>query len=133
MVLFIATALQFIASRTCRLCVWQHCFCRFSFIAGWPAEGEQKCRFYRIALKKCSFVTKSGSFICACKIFFVPLYAYWEFVIILSVCAQAESVTLRYWSANYKNIFVSEPIPFTNDTQLGTVAQPFVPTLVVGQ
>jgi hypothetical protein len=36
-------------------------------------------------------------------------------------------VTLRYYSAQYKRIFVAEPFPFQNDTRLGTPDNPFVP------
>ena len=44
------------------------------------------------------------------------------------------NVTLRYYSASLKNIFVSkELIPYKNDTQLGTTDDPYTPTFVVDQ
>ena len=42
-------------------------------------------------------------------------------------------VTLRYWSAQYKNIFVAEDaFPFVHDGREGTVANPFIPSFVIG-
>ena len=41
-------------------------------------------------------------------------------------------VTLRYYSAHYKNIFYAkDAFPFRNDTQLGTVNAPYSPTWIV--
>ena len=41
-------------------------------------------------------------------------------------------VTLRYYSAHYKNIFEAEDVfPFRNDDHIGTVAEPFIPAFVV--
>ena len=41
-------------------------------------------------------------------------------------------VTLRYYSAYYKNLFIAvDAFPFRNDDHLGTVAEPFTPTFVV--
>ena len=41
-------------------------------------------------------------------------------------------VTLRYWSAHYKNLFVaSDAFPFVNDNNQGSYNTPFVPTFVV--
>lgn len=38
-------------------------------------------------------------------------------------------VTLRYWSAQYKNIFEAKnAFPFVNDGREGTVSQPFMPS-----
>jgi len=42
----------------------------------------------------------------------------------------SSSVTLRYYSAHYKNLFeAKDAFPFKNDTQVGTVSTPFVPSL----
>ena len=42
------------------------------------------------------------------------------------------AVTLRYWSAQYTNIFeVTNAFDFHNNDNLGTVAQPLTPTFVV--
>ena len=41
-------------------------------------------------------------------------------------------VTLRYYSAHYKNFFeAKDAFPFVNDDHLGTVAEPLVPAFVV--
>ena len=41
-------------------------------------------------------------------------------------------VTLRYYSAHYRNIFEAEDVfPFRNDDHVGTVAEPFIPAFVV--
>jgi len=51
----------------------------------------------------------------------------------LYIAGPGESVTLRYWSAHYKNLFAAEPITFVNDTQLGTTAEPYKPNWVVAK
>ena len=44
----------------------------------------------------------------------------------------SEMVSLRYYSAHYKNLFEAVDVfPFRNDTNIGTVAEPYVPMLVV--
>lgn len=43
------------------------------------------------------------------------------------------TVMLKLWSAHYKNIFVSSPIPYENDSQLGTVAALYVPVFTVSK
>ena len=46
--------------------------------------------------------------------------------------SDSEAVSLRYYSAHYKNIFeANDAFTFANDTHLGTIAEPFVPTFVV--
>ena len=41
-------------------------------------------------------------------------------------------VTLRYYSAHYKNLFeAKDAFPFVNDDHIGTVAEPFAPAFVV--
>ena len=46
--------------------------------------------------------------------------------------ANANAVTLRYYSADYKNLFEArDAFPFVNDTNLGTVAEPLIPALQV--
>lgn len=43
-------------------------------------------------------------------------------------------VTLRYYSAHYKNLFeVLNAFPFANDARLGTVAEPFTPQWIVSR
>ena len=43
-----------------------------------------------------------------------------------------DPVTLRYYSAHYKNLFeAKDAFPFVNDDHLGTVAEPLVPAFVV--
>ena len=42
------------------------------------------------------------------------------------------ALTLRYWSAHYKNLFEApDAFPFTNDARLGTADHPFIPAFVV--
>ena len=42
------------------------------------------------------------------------------------------AVTLRYWSAQYKNLFeAKDAFPYANESSLGTVAKPLVPALTV--
>ena len=46
--------------------------------------------------------------------------------------SNSEAVTLRYYSAHYKNLFeAKDAFPFVNDDHLGTVAEPLIPTFVV--
>ena len=41
-------------------------------------------------------------------------------------------VTLRYWSAHFKNLFVAaDAFPYSNDSQQGSYTAPFVPNLIV--
>lgn len=48
------------------------------------------------------------------------------------VTGNPSSVTLRYYSAHYKNLFEAvNALTFANDAHLGTIAEPLVPTLVV--
>ena len=50
------------------------------------------------------------------------------------VTGNPSSVTLRYYSAHYKNLFEAvNAFPFVNDTQQGTVAEPFKPAFVVAK
>lgn len=45
-----------------------------------------------------------------------------------------QMVNLKYYSAHYKNIFeAADAFPFQNDTNLGTIAEPFVPALLKTQ
>ena len=48
----------------------------------------------------------------------------------LFIAGPGESVTLRYYSTRYTNLFVTEPISFINDAQLGTTAEPYKPVFV---
>lgn len=44
------------------------------------------------------------------------------------------SVTLRYYSTQYKNLFeAADAFPFENDVHLGTVAEPLTPSFVVAK
>ena len=46
--------------------------------------------------------------------------------------ANANAVTLRYYSAHYKNLFEArDAFHFVNDANLGTVAEPLIPAFVV--
>jgi len=48
------------------------------------------------------------------------------------VTGNPSSVTLRYYSAHYKNLFEAvNAFPFVNDTQQGTPDIPFIPQFVV--
>jgi len=50
------------------------------------------------------------------------------------VTGNPSSVTLRYYSAHYKNLFEAvNAFPFVNDTQQGTTAEPFKPAFVVAK
>ena len=43
-----------------------------------------------------------------------------------------QMVNLKYYSAHYKNLFqAKDTIPFRNETNLGTVAEPFIPHFVI--
>ena len=46
--------------------------------------------------------------------------------------AGSSQVTLRYYSAQYKNLFeAKDAFPFVNGDHPGTIAEPFIPSLVV--
>ena len=46
--------------------------------------------------------------------------------------AASSQVTLRYYSAFYKNLFeTKDAFPFKNDDILGTIADPYIPSLAV--
>ena len=46
---------------------------------------------------------------------------------------EAVSITLKYYSAHYKNIFVaSDAFTFSSNAHLGTIAQPLVPVFIAG-
>ena len=50
------------------------------------------------------------------------------------VTGNPSSVTLRYYSANYKNLFeAKDAFTFANDANLGTTAEPFKPAFVVAK
>ena len=54
-----------------------------------------------------------------------------EGLFFLYIAGTEGAVTLRYYSAHYKNFFeAKDAFTFANDAHLGTVAEPFVPTLV---
>ena len=55
--------------------------------------------------------------------------AYW-----LYIAGTEGTVTLRYYSAFYKNLFeVKDAFNFVNDNHLGTVAEPYAPTFTVAK
>ena len=50
----------------------------------------------------------------------------------LYIAGPGETVTLRYWSAQYTNLFVAaDAFPYSNDSQQGSYTAPFVPNLTV--
>ena len=50
----------------------------------------------------------------------------------LYIAGPGETVTLRYWSAQYTNLFVAaDAFPYVNDAQQGSYNTPFVPIVVV--
>ena len=60
-----------------------------------------------------------------------PLEDGYFFIYINEPKADDPSVTLRYYSAHYKNIFEAKNVfSFKNDERIGTVAEPFVPAFV---
>ena len=55
-----------------------------------------------------------------------------EDLFFLYIAGTEGTVTLRYYSAHYKNLFeAKDAFPFVNDDHLGTVAEPLVPAFVV--
>lgn len=60
--------------------------------------------------------------------------AYWLYMVIPTSMQQADGgmlVTLRFYSEQYKNIFVSkDAFLFSNDTHLGSVSAPFTPAFM---
>ena len=55
-----------------------------------------------------------------------------EGLFFLYIAGTEGTVTLRYYSAHYKNLFeAKDAFPFVNDDHLGTVAEPLVPAFVV--
>ena len=54
------------------------------------------------------------------------------YLYIASPSSNSAAVTLRYYSAHYKNLFeAKDAFPYSNDSHLGSVAAPFVPNLEV--
>ena len=54
------------------------------------------------------------------------------FIFITAPAESSSPVTLRYYSAFYKNLFEAKDVfPFKNDDILGTYDNPFIPSLVV--
>jgi len=54
------------------------------------------------------------------------------FIYINSPAESSSQVTLRYYSAFYKNLFeTKDAFPFKNDDILGTIADPYIPSLAV--
>ena len=50
------------------------------------------------------------------------------FFLYINQPAQSSLITLRYWSAQYRNLFEApEEFTFTNDKHFGTMAEPLVP------
>ena len=45
--------------------------------------------------------------------------------------SEGTNVKLKYYSAALKNIFVSEPITYSNDAHLGSESAPYIPLLTV--
>jgi len=45
---------------------------------------------------------------------------------------EQQNITLRYYSAHYKNLFVAEnAFPFVNNEKPGTVSEPYIPKLLL--
>lgn len=56
------------------------------------------------------------------------------FLYIASPNDNADAVSLRYYSAHYRNLFeATNAFTFANDKHLGTVAMPIAPTFIVTQ
>ncbi|MBQ7530793.1 MAG: hypothetical protein IJT12_03735 [Paludibacteraceae bacterium] len=54
-----------------------------------------------------------------------------EGLFFLYIAGTEGAVTIRYYSAQYKNLFeAKDAFAFQNDAHLGTVAEPFIPTWV---
>ena len=54
------------------------------------------------------------------------------YLYISAKAGETKQVSLRYWSAEFTNLFEArDAFPFVNDTQKGTVAEPFTPAFVV--
>ena len=52
----------------------------------------------------------------------------------LYIAGTEGAITLRYYSAHYKNLFeAKDAFPFVNDDHLGTVAEPLIPQFVIGK
>lgn len=57
-----------------------------------------------------------------------------EGLFFLYITGTDKPITLRYYSAHYANLFeTKDTLEFANDTQLGTVAEPFTPTWTVAK
>ena len=57
-----------------------------------------------------------------------------EGLFFLYITGTDKPVTLRYYSAHYANLFeTKDTFEFANDTQLGTVSEPFTPTWTVAK
>ena len=55
-----------------------------------------------------------------------------EGLFFLYIAGTEGAVTIRYYSAHYKNLFeAKDAFPFRNDDHLGTVAEPITPAFVV--
>ena len=56
------------------------------------------------------------------------------FLYVASPTSNSEAVSLKYYSAHYKNLFeADDAFPFVNDDHLGTVAAPLSPAFVVAK
>ena len=55
------------------------------------------------------------------------------FYLYISAPADEEAITFKYYSSALKKIFVSDEVPFANDTQLGTPENPFYPIFVTAE
>ena len=51
----------------------------------------------------------------------------------LYIAGTEGSVTIRYYSAQYKNLFAAEPIPYQNNLRLGSPDKPYTPAFVLVQ
>jgi len=92
------------------------------------------------AVVKMSFATQPGTLAafmgndcCGIAEYLADYDLYWLYIS-PSTVAEADDVQLRFYSPELKRIFdANEVFTFRNETQLGTVAEPFTPTWNVAQ
>ena len=53
------------------------------------------------------------------------------FFLYITTPEEGDNVTIKHYSSVLKNIFTDQPVPFRNDTQLGTVGEPYSPEWTV--
>ena len=53
------------------------------------------------------------------------------FFLYITAPEEGSNVTIKHYSSVLKNIFTAQPVAFRNDTQLGTVSEPYLPAWTV--